>query len=207
MEVYVYCREGNWIFVHIQKTGGNSVCTALGASTRHPDKHRSAVELREAYGHEAWDNAFTFAWVRNPWERILSWWSMIESQRSSYGGCSRFQQLVLDTASNFEDFLLRFDGFPDDEFFKSNWLFRPQIAMISDECGRSIVDFVGRFERLVEDWQVVARRVGRPGVALPHVNQSSHGPYQDYYSPRTRDIVARHFATDIRTFGYAFDGE
>jgi hypothetical protein len=41
-------------------------------------------------------------------------------------------------------------------------------------------------------------------VPLPHLKPSSHGHYRDYYSTDSRDIIARHFARDIRHLGYEF---
>jgi hypothetical protein len=86
-------------------------------------------------------------------------------------------------------------------------MFRSQSAMLADDQDRIMVDFVGRFERLDADWQHVACRLGGPARALPHVNSSAYGPYRDYYSVRTREIVDRHFAADIRNFGNVFGRE
>jgi hypothetical protein len=204
----VYSPEENWIFVHIQKTGGNSVCTALGLPKNHPHKHMSAVELRDIYGEAAWNSAFKFAFVRNPWERLVSWWSMIDWQRGhKYEQATEFGKLVLDTAETFEEFIVKFDQMPDDEFFKNDWLFRPQINMVADAQGKLLVDFVGRFERLEDDWRQVSAALGRPDLVLPHINKSPHRGYASYYSPQTRDIVARHFRRDIETFGYRFEDQ
>lgn len=202
----MYCADEGWIFVHVQKTGGNSVCTALGRPVRHPDKHMTALWLRDRYGQVAWDSAFKFGFVRNPWDRMVSWWSMFDRCRNSGRVTNAFGRLMLECGSTFEQFLLAFDAMPDDEFFKSEWLFRSQYSMLSDQDGRLIVDVVGRFEHLAQDWAGIALRLGKPGIPLPHVNASRHRPYQEYYSSRTKGIVARHFAADLDAFGYAFDG-
>ena len=201
----MYSPEQNVVFVHIQKTGGSSICTALGLPGDHPHKHMAAAELREIYGEAVWDSAFKFAFVRNPWDRLVSWWTMIDWQRDRYAQATDFGKLVLDTATTFEDFIVRFDEMADDEFFKSRWLFRPQFDMVADAGGQVIVDLVGRFETLAEDWQRIGTALGRPDLALPHVNRSLHDGYRAFYSARTRQIVARHFRADIDAFGYRFD--
>lgn len=66
-------------------------------------------------------------------------------------------------------------------------------------------DFVGRFERLNEDFQVVCERLGIQ-AQLPHVNASKHRHYTTYYDDYRRDLVAHHFKHDIERFGYRFGG-
>src|SRR5690606_5566018 len=202
----VYHPGEGWCFIHIQKTGGNSICTALGLPLAHPDKHLGLVDLADIHGREALDAAFKFAFVRNPWERLVSWWSMFDRQRAAPHKANDFGRLVLGAGPTFDAFLASFDAMPDDEFFKTEWLFRSQASMLGYGDGRLAADFIGRFEHMARDWATLAGRLGRPGADLPHVNRSPHGPYQAYYTPRGREIVARHFAADIEQFGYRFEG-
>ena len=67
------------ILVHIQKTGGNSISTAFGENPNCSEKHFFASDLREFYGVDAWNTHFKVAFVRNPWDRLVSWWSMIDA--------------------------------------------------------------------------------------------------------------------------------
>ena len=69
-----------------------------------------------------------------------------------------------------------------------------------------IVDFIGRYERLEEDFRHVCAVIGIP-ARLPHLNASKTKPYQEYYTPRTMELVRETFAEDIRIFDYAFEGE
>src|SRR5687768_13300689 len=55
-------------FVHINKTGGTSIEKALGL----PFQHRTAVEIRRLIGAKEWDRRFSFAFVRNPWDKVAS---------------------------------------------------------------------------------------------------------------------------------------
>lgn len=72
-----------WIFVHLQKTDGNAVRSALDVESNDAHKHFLAQELRWVYGEAAWADCFKFAFVRNPWDRLVPWWSMIDGERSS----------------------------------------------------------------------------------------------------------------------------
>ena len=78
-----------------------------------------------------------------------------------------------------------------------------QLDYVADASGQPIVDFVGRYERLREDFSVVRERLGLV-QDLPHINRSAHAGYRSYYSDAMRDLVAHRFARDIGFFGYEF---
>lgn len=50
----MYRADANYIFVHVQKTGGNPICAALGKSSRWDEKHWSAWDLRDLHGPKIW---------------------------------------------------------------------------------------------------------------------------------------------------------
>jgi len=195
-----------WIFVHVQKTGGNSVRAALGGDIFDARKHFLARELREIYGGAVWNSSLKFSFVRNPWDRLVSWWSLIDNARPYVDLAkppNKFFGYVLARASNFEEFLLRCDDEILDSDGRKN-IFRNQIDYLTEDSGSVIVDFVGRFERLQEGFDEISRRLGREVVALPRTNASDHAPYTEYYTPTTAEIVARRYARDIEQFGYRF---
>jgi hypothetical protein len=110
---------------------------------------------------------------------------------------------VLERAKTFDDFLLRCDGEIVDSDGRKD-IFRNQIDYLTDDSGTLIVDFVGRFERLQEDFDEISRRLGRTPVALPRTNASRHAAYTECYTPATAEIVAKRYARDIAQFGYRF---
>ena len=196
-----------WIFVHIQKTGGNSVRTALGGDIFDARKHFRARELREYYGRATWDSCFKFSFVRNPWDRLVSWWSMIDNSqglcRSAHNRQTSFSATCSSEPQSFEEFLLRCDDEIVDSDGRKN-IFRNQIDYLVDDDGAIIVDYIGRFERLQEGFDEISRRLGRAPVALPRTNASEHAALREYYTPAMADIVARRYARDIEQFGYRF---
>lgn len=191
------------IFVHIQKTGGSSIRHALHWGHEDADKHRLARELRVTYGDSCWNSYFKFAFVRNPWDRLVSWWRMIEQSAASGRPLYGFWGFILSRASSFEEFLMNCDEEYHDKD-GAKWIFRNQLDYVSDANG-IIVDFVGRCERLQQDFAVVSSRLGLPAMQIPHVNRSEHRHYSEYYSEATRALVAARFARDIEAFGYTFE--
>jgi len=75
---------------------------------------------------------------------------------------------------------------------------------VLSESGDMLVDFVGRYETLAEDFDAVCDRIGIE-CALPHINRSRHGDFREYYTPETRALVEEVYKADIELFGYRFD--
>lgn len=171
-----------------------------------PEKHFFAKDLRVLYGPDIWDAYFKFAFVRNPWDRLVSWWSMIDANRAALAEghpLNKFHRFILVKATTFEEFLENCD----EEIIDSDgrkWIYRNQIDYLTDASGRQIVDFVGRFETIQQDFDRAARKaVGQP-LPLAHVNSSQHRHYTEYYTPTLAEKVGRRYERDIKAFGYAF---
>jgi hypothetical protein len=81
---------------------------------------------------------------------------------------------------------------------------RYQLDWFVDPNGKLLADFIGKFERLDEDWAFVAQTLG-VNKKLPHRRANPRERhYTDYYIPRTRDVIANKFRVDIERFGYEF---
>ena len=70
--------------------------------------------------------------------------------------------------------------------------------------GKIIVKFVGRFERLQQDWKLICRSIGAKKAELPWLNKVERRPYQEYYVPETRELIAKRFSRTIEEFDYRF---
>jgi len=186
------------IFIHIPKAAGTSVTRTLFERTaRH-------VPWQEYYRANPgkFRRYFKFAFVRNPWDRLVSTYFFLKA-----GGLNTMDRAWA------EQHLARFAEF--DTFVRAwltpsnaaSWVhFKPQHAWICDETRHCQMDFVGRFEHLERDFQVVAKRIGCTR-ALVKGNRSEHRHYTDYYTAEARDRVAEVYSVDIALFGYQFGDE
>ena len=177
----------NYLFIHINKTGGRSIETALGCTY----EHKTARRKRKEVGANVWNDKFTFAFVRNPWDRIVSQYFY---RRHTEQGVENL---------SFEDWVRHVYAEQYPVYRSREVLFLPQSDWVTDECGELLVDFVGRFERFEENFQYVCNQIGIE-ASLPHKNKSSRDPYPTYYTDETANIVARYFKKDIERFGYSF---
>ena len=202
-------RDKNLLFIHVQKTAGTSVRQLLQRQI--PDlvpflgTHDHARLARETLG-TAYDEMFKVAFVRNPWDRLVSWYTMIvdNAQQVAPEKHNRLWRYVLSESRNFEEFITRCTDVIDDVDGRKSFAFN-QLDYIADEDDNVIVDFIGRYETLPADIDRLFDRLGLADRSLPHRNRSDHRHYSDYYSATTRDIIAERFARDIEFFGYRFE--
>jgi hypothetical protein len=190
-----------FVFVHIQKTAGTSLGIFLKESVEDlkscGKKHTPLRELEERY-----DSYFKFCFVRNPFDRLVSWYAMIERLRHA-SEKTEVQRQVLDRAKSFSDFILNCEEITS----RSGW--KPfkynQIDYITDRNGIVAVDYIGRFETLEKDIAEIREILGiAKDRAFPHINRSDHKNYRDYYDSLTKKVVEERFARDLEYFGYAF---
>ena len=203
----LFSRRRKFIFIHIQKTAGSSVEAALASIT--PDairrfddlpeahdplknRHLFASDLKKYLDEETWSSYYKFAFTRNPWSRLVSWYNMCIERPTT-----PFMRMVKREARTFEEFLNLSQWRAERTTFN-------QAEYVTDAAGRLIVDFVGRYERINEDFRTVCEHL-RVDLKLPHKNRSAPVDYRSYYNDRTRQLVADRFARDIKMFGYCFD--
>ena len=204
----IICDSRRFVFVHVQKTGGSAVTKLL--KTELSDEEIRTVDKRHAPLGRILDKEpaladyWIFGFVRDPWDRMVSWWNMIDVWRSRYfrrgesleGKGNEFWRHAAGYA-DFEEFVLR----GTEELGR---LRRPQIRYLQARGRRA--DFIGRTETLADDVAAAMTHVGLSAEGLDHHNKGKRDPskYRHYYSDASRKRVEEVFARDIREFGYSF---
>ena len=135
--------------------------------------------------HPEFADYYKFAFVRNPWDRVVSWYFF--SKRHKY--------VERDTSNvSFDDFVT--EAYWKDNIWANSLLFQYRFTK---GC-----DFIGRTENLQSDVDVVCDKIGIPRVKLGNANKTEHKHYSKYYNWNTREIVADVFADEIDYFDYWF---
>ncbi len=179
-----------YVFVHINKTGGSSVERALGL----PFQHRTAVELREIVGEARWARRFKFTIVRNPWDRAVSHYHYrVMTNQTGLG----------EHPVPFLEWIERVYVDRDRRYYDQPRMFMPQVDWIADQDGSILVDLIGRFESLEQDFARICQRIGHKAT-LPHLKGSTRPSYPAAYTERGAEIIGQAFARDIAAFGYTF---
>lgn len=202
----IVCDSRRFVFVHVQKTGGVTVTNTLKSqlgddAVRAVDK-RHAPLARILEVEPELSDYWVFGFVRNPWDRMVSWWSMITNWKSwnerkgrSIEGLGNEFWRTTSLYQDFEEFCFR----GPDEFERMR---RAQVDFLV--AGERRADFIGRTETLTADSRTAFEHLGLSLDSLGHDNRSSRTDYRDYYSPTARDRVGEVFAKDVAEFGYEF---
>jgi hypothetical protein len=149
-------------------------------------------------------NYFKFAFVRNPWDRLVSCYSNKFADRGKGLGGPQKREEAFPPSMTFTEFVEAVHATPDEE---ANPHFRSQHTVVCGPDGEPMADFVGRFENLREDFRTVAEKIGAPELELPHRLKSRHRgsrPYTDFYDERLKGLAHKRYEKDIETFGYSF---
>jgi hypothetical protein len=158
---------------------------------------------RGVFTKDWFDSCFKFAFVRNPWDRLVSVWAHLKGyrlnqkrQRDSNSFLSDFRLFAYSVCDVDSDFVRPVGKLVTDDWSQAN----PQVEWL-----RWGVDFVGRYENLDEDWIALCTVLGIPLVILSRENNSSRkSGYQQYYDDELRDLVGEYYREDIERWGYVF---
>ena len=201
---YTYCvpqPNQKGIHIHIPKTAG--VCVNCYLKDIAPEmvlSHASAYFVRNRMNSRfpgTWDKMFTFAFVRNPWDRLVSLCLYHNRHRATNIG--------------FDEFLMGgkrhlVDEYSIDLVFNSPF---EQKSFLCDAKGKVLVDFIGKMENFTEDFNYVRERLGLPPqekfiVLNSQFKYKYDGDYRGYYNKESRRFVGDLCKWEIEKFGYAF---
>jgi hypothetical protein len=157
-------------------------------------RHLPAVEIRETISAHAWQNYFKVAFVRNPWDWFVSQYTYNLTKQATQLSPEKISESeVLNTYET----LKKYRG--------TDWSeSASQHQFVCDEQGIPLVDFVGRYENLGQDFKIVTDHLGLPNTPLRHLNRSNHSAYTEYYNDVTIDLIRKLYLKDVTTFGYDY---
>ncbi len=180
-----------FLWFRVAKVGSSTIKVIL----RQENVGMPIMDDRFVFDRERYKDYFTFAFVRNPWARVVSCYFQKVANKNPkwefyYGRCfdKGFDYFV--------DFIAEKDLHTADRHI------RLQTSLVPEN-----IDFIGRLENFDEDLGFVLERLGIDRKKIPRKNASSHKHYSHYYNDRTRDIIAQKYEKDILAYGYQFERE
>ena len=206
----IISHQHRFVFAAIPKTGTHSVRQALRehlsaddleqvglfvnkrfpfdelAAIKHG--HISLEQIRPFLGEQAFADYFKFAFVRNPFDRFVSYCAFM----------TRADGAFLKNPQQVMRYIL-FEARP-----LQHVLFQPQHTFVTDAQGRLLADRIGRVEDMQASYDAICDRIGIPTASLGQVNSSRRGSYRDYYDQALIDGVADFYRRDLELFGYEF---
>lgn len=194
-----------FVFFSNPKAASESVREALdpysdvGSEVEHPIYHHHVTprDMRAHFEQQGWDwdDYLKFTFVRNPWDRLVSYYYYFKPDRD--------RRLVWITGEWNRQNALSFPDFVR-SLLSTQYPALSQLDYVMDGHGDRIVDQVGRFENLGQDFQDICAKIGVT-ASLPFSNRGPRLAYQIYYTKQTRDIAAAVFQKESEIFGYTFE--
>lgn len=206
----IISHKHRFIFVPIPKTGTHAVRQALRehlgpedieqvglfvekkfpfpeiARLRHG--HLSLSQVRPFIGEDMADTYFSFGFVRNPFDRFVSYCAFMTREHGAFDR---------DPRGTMRHIL--FDLRPTQHIH-----FQPQYKLLAGEDGVIEVDYVGRVESIQQDYDEICRKIGIAPRVLDRVNTSRRGDYRNYYDAELVDAIAALYRRDLELFDYTF---
>lgn len=215
----ILSRGRRYAFIHIPKTGGTALALALEARAMADDilvgdtpkavqrrgrqkalkpagrlwKHSTLADLGGLLPADM-DWFFTLTLVRNPWDRMVSYYHWLRGQSFAHPAVG------LAKANGFSGFL----NHPQTRTSMSLW---PYAAYMRDAGGVERATLYARLERLDEELAPFEAHLGFRITPVARANRSERGAdWRAAYSDADAALVAELCAEDIARFGYDFNG-
>lgn len=199
-----------YIFTAIPKTASQSIRLSLRGSLDANDweqcllydKKKFPVKALAAIGHghiflkqlkpyllpQMWQNYFKFAVVRHPLGRLISYACFQNKHQSSMA------EMPLQTLKTILN----------DKREMQHLLLKPQYEFVCDDQGKVLVDYIGYFESLVDDFSEIKKHIGNAELISPLIvlNQSHRLNRSIELDSELEDLLVMHYQKDFELFNY-----
>jgi hypothetical protein len=212
----------------LKNDGVNTPCPEIlfGITRKVYLQHLTILEIKDRINKGMFEEYFKFTFIRNPYDRIISEYFWSEDAKKM-----NLREFLLDIIAPhrsraMELYVARYNKFsfrghrkmltfskflPEVAFPNKNKPlildmdrhFKSQHIFMMDRDGEQLVDFVGRFENLDEDFGKICERLGLD-AELSHISKTKHKHYRSYYDDETRELIHDMYKKDLEMFGYEF---
>lgn len=141
---------------------------------------------------------YKFTFVRNPYERLISCYENKVVQEKGF--FKNYLSGCLCNVSDFDDFIYKIVRIPNKD---AEPHFQSQYSLIYNWWGKCLVDYVGTFENIKNEYEPIRLRFGLN--PLPHKNKVASllgKNWMDYYTLETAELVYTKYKKDFEKFGY-----
>jgi len=185
--------DKNFCFIHINKAGGTSVVEAL-SRWEMPQSlvrdHDQATIYMDRLGPALWSEMFSFAFLRNPFDRMVSSYEF----RKQYLPDIRSPHVLAAAKLSFRDWML---GPVKDDPLDREWSNQLWMVCGDDGEGEIIVSQLYLYEDLEGGFLDACSRIGISAPRLASYNKTKRKDWRSYYDEDTAALVKERFARDL----------
>lgn len=185
------CHRRRFFWFRVAKVGTRTILKHFV-----DDENPTSIETTSSvyYSPELFKDYYKFAFVRNPWDRLISCW-LHRVVRLNAFGFSEAEHERMQSLENFIDYVQELD------IEECDCHLRAQSSLIN----LSDVDYIGRMESFGDDLMHVSQQIGSVHKEIVHKNATpNRKTYQTYYNDILTEKVSEIYRKDIQIFGYRF---
>lgn len=185
--------ENQILFVHIPKTGGTSISTALfGKDSGHPYLYQFYL-ANKSYTQ----SFYKFCVVRNPYDRLVSTYFHFTTNTINPKIKTLWDEFQI---NSFEELVLKMEDPLNFKKLKKIIHFVPQNELISYQNLK--MDKIFKFENFDQIEEQLNANLKAKTISLKKLNTSKRDSYNKYYNSKTKTIVYKVYRKDFELFDY-----
>lgn len=211
--------EKKFLFIHVPKTGGNSIQQNLRdfsedkieSRLRHQDgienfgvtndkygtkKHSPLSHYKEVVDPHMFKSLFKFSTIRNPWDMCISFYFSPHRGKIDWDR-DKFKEFIQNKKSLMH--YISTESYIEKINRKLKLTRLNEYKPLTND-----IDFLIRFENLNEDFRKVCEIIEIPFKELPHRNKSSRYHYTKYYDSELIELVKKKFKKEIKYANYIY---
>ncbi|MAH47170.1 hypothetical protein CMI37_15185, partial [Candidatus Pacearchaeota archaeon] len=185
------------LFIHIPKCAGVSI---EGFFDWKGLRHETLQTYADSYSEDFLESCFKFTVIRNPWDRMVSWYFYHNNPLYEPKNIQGFQNWVKEGMQNHWK-----------NVDKTNWTNKDPLSILDFLNNNKNIDlnYIGKVETLDEDMKRICEKTNTKYKKLPKKNTSKDRGiikkhYSKYYDEETKNIIRNRFSADLSLFPYEF---
>lgn len=184
--------QRKFMWFRVAKAGTRTILNHLTESNVQLDVGHAS---RLHYPVNSYSDYFKFAFVRNPWDRLVSCW-LNKVVNGNYFKFNDSEHVKMKELVNFVNYVSELDINKCDRHLRSQ----------SELIDLNMVNYIGRMETFEDDANYIFRKLKIPEKKIVPKNVTpGRVAYQDYYSGKIADKVAEIYQKDVKIFGHKFE--
>lgn len=172
-------KKDKWLWLRIHKTAGTSIYDGFLKDYCLNKRHQDKEVTQWINTIDTLNDYFVWAFVRNPYDRFNSVAGMFKIDPND---------LASEYIEHTKQSIIKRHSVPQYKF--------------THYKGKPMYNYLGNFENLQDDFNVICDKINIPKIQLPKLNTSKHNAWQTDFNDKTIEFVNQQYRADFEYFNY-----